>query len=263
MNLAIKTQNGVNLLFRVVLILAIVKALWMAVLFYLPKGGVDKIDVKTTSFYDKYRLSKAFGIVSAPKNAGESQAATVYKFENAQLQGTYVSKELSFAIIKEGDAVELIGQEETYKGFILESVGAKEAVFSKDGAKYKISIDEDKEIKAPAQNEIIGEEIVRFVPRKEVKKYTTDLQSVWKSISIQEIVDKGKLQGFRVVKIEKGSIFEKLGLAKEDVIIGANNKIFANYAEVLDFYKNMDKIDSLKIIFKRNNEQKELEYEIY
>lgn len=263
MNLAIKTQNIANLLFKIVMILVIIKAFWLGIAFYFQQDGIDKIAVETKSFYDKYRLSKAFGVVASAQTAQAQPQAALYKLDNIELQGTFVSKDLSFVTIKDDKEILIVAKQEQYKGFLLEEVKPKEAIFSKEGKKYKISLAEDEEISPPAQNQIMGDDVVRFVPKKEVKKYTSDIKNIWKNISIKEIVEKGKLKGFLVTRIEPNSVFAKLGLAKDDVIIGANNKIFATYSEVFDFYNKMDKIDSLKIIFKRNNEQKELEYEIY
>jgi len=263
MNLNFKTQSVVGFVFKIAIIFALAKGAWIGVLFYLQKNPVDKIEVQSKSFYDKYRLSKAFGIAQVVQSAAQIKQAEVLKLDNIELQGVFASKELSFVTIKDANIVEIIEKNANYKGFVLKEVNPFGAIFEKDGLRYELLLDKEKMPQTIKPTQIMGDDVVRFVPRKEVKSYTGNIQNIWKQIGIKEIVEKGKLQGFRVTRVEPGSVFEKLGLAKEDIIIGANNKIFVTYSEVLEFYKNMDKIDSIKLIFKRDNQQKELEYEIY
>jgi len=53
-----------------------------------------------------------------------------------------------------------------------------------------------------------------------------------------------------------------LGLQVNDIIIKANNVRFVSYADVLNIYKHIDKLDALQLVVMRNNQEVELVYEI-
>lgn len=262
MNLVIK-QSTISLFLKIVVLIIVVKASWVVVSFFLPKQGIDKIAIETNSFYDKYRFAKAFALKGGTVNSvAGSEQGPVYKLDTIKLQGIYVSQEQSFVAVQDGQSIEMISKQEVYKGYTLTEVFPLKAIFTKDGARYEISLEEEAP-KQPISSEVTGDDVVRFIAKPQIKKHTQDMSNIWKNISIQEIVEKGKLEGFKVTKIEPNSIFGKLGLQVGDIIIGANNKRFATYSDVLKLYQEIDKIDNLKLTFIRDKQEKELEYEIY
>jgi len=262
MNIAIK-QNGVNLFLKIAIVVVIIKIAWIAASFFLPKNGIDKISFETKNFYDKYRVSKAFGLIGSAVDVSlSSDSLPIYKLDNMKLQGVYISKEQSFIAVRDGESTEIISKKEVFKGYLLDEVLPLKAIFIKDGAKYEISLEEEP-AKQPAKADVMGDDVVRFVSKPQIQKYTQDVRNIWKSISIDELVEQGKLEGFRVTKIDPSSVFGKLGLQVGDVIVGANNKRFVSYSDVLNLYKEINNIDNLKLTFIRDKQEKELEYEIY
>jgi len=262
MNSVIK-QNTISLFFKIMVLSIVIKAGWVIASFVLPKQGIDKIAIETTSFYDKYRFSKAFGLKNdVVNNVTGSEQGPIYKLDMMKLQGIYISKEQALVAIQDGQSIEIITKQETFKGYTLAEVLPLKAIFIKDGARYEISLEEEVATK-PTLPEVSGDEVVRFIAKPQIKKHTQDMSNIWKNISIQEIVEKGKLEGFKVTRIEPASIFGKLGLQVGDIIIGANNKRFVTYSDVLKLYQEIDKIDNLKLTFIRDKQEKELEYEIY
>jgi len=262
MNIVIK-QNFVALLLKIVVLVILVKASWVVASFFLPKFGIDKITVETNSFYDKYRFAKVFGLKNSVINSVTgAEQGPIYKLDSMKLQGIYISKEQSFVAVQDGQSIEIVATQAAYKGYVLAEVLPLKAIFTKDGARYEISLEEEAP-KQPVSTEVGGDDVVRFIAKPQIKKHTQDMSSIWKNISIQEIVEKGKLEGFQVTKIEPNSIFGKLGLQVGDIIVGANNKRFVTYSDVLKLYQEIDKIDNLKLTFIRDKQEKELEYEIY
>ena len=63
--------------------------------------------------------------------------------------------------------------------------------------------------------------------------------------------------------VKKDSLFAKLGLRKGDIITGVNGKKLKSVSQVFKIYNNMDKLDSLKLTITRDNQEKELEYEVF
>jgi type II secretion system protein C len=261
MNLVIK-QSTISLFLKVVVLIIVVKACWVIASFFLPKQGIDKIAIETTSFYDKYRFAKAFGLKNDVPNIAGAEQGPIYKLDSMKLRGIYVSKEQAFVAIQDGTSIEIISRNEVYKGYTLAEVFPLKAIFTKEGARYEVSLEEEV-AKKPVLADVSGDDVVRFIAKPQIKKHTQDMSTIWKNISIQEIVEKGKLEGFKVTKIEPTSIFGKLGLQVGDIIIGANNKRFVTYSDVLKLYQEIDKIGNLKLTFIRDKQEKELEYEIY
>ncbi len=52
------------------------------------------------------------------------------------------------------------------------------------------------------------------IERKLLSSYTNDVDKIWKNIGIEEHKSGGKLDGFKVNFVKKGSVFEKLGLKR-------------------------------------------------
>jgi len=64
------------------------------------------------------------------------------------------------------------------------------------------------------------------------------------------------------IRIDPNSKFATLGLRKGDVIIKANNIPLKSYRDAMNVYKNINKFDAINIVVMRNNQEKELVYEI-
>jgi len=53
-----------------------------------------------------------------------------------------------------------------------------------------------------------------------------------------------------------------LGLQRGDIILKANGVALTSYNAAFKFYKNINKLETLSLLIKRGNEEKELIYEI-
>ena len=65
-----------------------------------------------------------------------------------------------------------------------------------------------------------------------------------------------------MTRVVRGSKMAALGLQKNDVIIRANNIELTSLKSVTDLYANMKNINAIEIVVLRNNQEKELVYEI-
>jgi len=100
---------------------------------------------------------------------------------------------------------------------------------------------------------------VTRVSRADISHYRKNPTQVWRDISITPL--KGG-KGFKVTRVSKNSKMAALGLMKGDVIIRANNVDSVSYKDALELYQNIDTIDEMQIVVLRNNQEKELVYEI-
>ena len=103
---------------------------------------------------------------------------------------------------------------------------------------------------------------VKNVSRNDISYYSKNPTKIWKEISIKPLKNGKKLKGFKVTRVVQGSKMAELGLQKNDVIIRANNVELNSLKSVTDLYSNIKNIKAIEIVVLRNNQEKELVYEI-
>jgi len=277
MNLDISrySKTAVTLL----ILAAIAKALSLSSIYFLNRSGVSQtVDNSYTMPYKSYRFSKPFGIVDVVVKSEDIVKVNqpVYNLSSLELKAIYkTSKNGSdggFIVALDntkGKRSVFIKMLSEYNGYTLKELTNEKATFERNGQKYKLEFKKKKsssliqEPIARPNRQKYSDDVIRAVSKSEVHKYTKDFKSIWKSISIKEVKQNGKIDGFKVTSIKQGTIFDKLGLKKDDIIISVNNKPMKSYASAFKIYKDVKTMTSLKITVKRNNQTKDLEYEIY
>jgi type II secretion system protein C len=246
-------------------ILIFIKLLMLVPLYWLPHHGVNTVPSTEESFYQKYRISKSFGI-TPQKQSVAKKTAPIYKLDSLKLKAIYDDPENAFIAVEDGKKLVLISMKEEFKGYTLIEVHSGHAIFEKSSKRYELKFKEDKsaqKVISQAEPEVVKTEDAVFIKRNEIKHYAKNFDDIWKNIKIKELIENRKLKGFEVTWVKKKSVFDKLGLLKGDIIVGVNDKTFKSVSQVFKLYNNMDKLDSLRLTIMRNNEKKELEYEIF
>ena len=85
---------------------------------------------------------------------------------------------------------------------------------------------------------------------------------IWNNIEIIEIKNGEIIDGFKINRVNKDSVFTKIGLKEGDIIKMVNNSIISSYADALKVYGNMENTRYINMQILRNNEVVELNYEI-
>ncbi len=246
------------------IIAVVVKLLSLVLLFVLPHHGIDRVEVEEQSLYNSYKPSKAMDLLLEKKVIKKEEP--VYKLSSIVLKGIYDDPDTPFVAVQEGNDIVMIGLNEVYKGYKLVDVLADRAIFEKSAKRYEVYFKDenlDEGAITEAEPEIIADGAAVFVKRKEIKYYSKNFDAIWKNIKIKEVIEKKRLKGFEVTWVKKDSLFSKLGLLKGDIIIGVNGRILKSISQVFKIYNNMDKLDSLKLKILRDNQEKELEYEVF
>ncbi len=242
----------------------VIKALMLGVLFFLPKQGIEQVQIPERALYASYKPSAAFGLQG--KKVEKPKEEPVYRLDNLTLQGLYDDPVSPFIAVAEGSNVMMIGLNEDFKGYKLVEVKSDRAIFEKAGKRYEITF-KDTPIKtgsiSAAEPEVIADDAAVFVKRNEIKYYANNFDAIWKNVKIKEIIKEKRLEGFEVEWVKEKSVFEKLGLIKGDIITAVNGQKLKSISQVFKLYNNMDKLDSLKLTIMRDNQEKELEYEIF
>ncbi|BCD68952.1 PDZ domain-containing protein [Nitratiruptor sp. YY09-18] len=268
MNITIN-QSFFKWILHIVVIALIAKIASLVLFFILPHFGINHEPKYTINLYRNYHVAKAFGIVPVEVRK-QVQKKPAYKLTNIKLKALYAENGKGVIAIEEKGKLIFLATGESFNGYKLINVYPDRAVFEKDGKHYELKL-EEKNLQgkySPSLQEqmLYNPDEVKFaVLKRDIDRYKKHLNEIWKNISIQEQIDPQtkRLKGFKVVDVKKDSIFAKIGLKKGDIIIGANNKTFTSYSDVLRLYNNIDKYNSIKITILRNKQKKDLEYEIY
>jgi general secretion pathway protein C len=215
------------------------------------------------------RLEKAFGINQNKTSKTEVKSSQSFSMEQFILKGLYGNDKKGFIIIAQKSNptnTEIVSLGDVYNGYKLVAIKTNYVMFQKNNKDYKLELNETKEIfKSPKVNikQIDQEEKDNFtLTKSQIKSFIADPSKIWRNIKINDYKVDGELKGFKVEWIKKGSFFEKLGVKKGDVIIRANNMELTSYKAVMDLYAKWQKMDMISIVVLRDNEQKELFYEI-
>ena len=263
------SENILSTIFKLVIIFVVVKASMVGLLFFLPHTGVEKSEVPDVSPpYVRFNIKNAFYKKEVKKKRVVKPREPLYKIDNMELTGIYMESEKSGYVVfydKNDKKQHILSISEEYKGYKLDRLLKYQAIFTRNGKSYKLTFKKDSSIPIDKSPDVYIEddEPVRMVPKKLINKYRTDFKAIWKNISINEVVKNGKITGFKIYNIKKGSVFDQLGLKRGDIIVEVNEKPMNSYKTAFDIYQNISKYRDLKIKILRNGVEKEFYYEVY
>lgn len=101
------------------------------------------------------------------------------------------------------------------------------------------------------------------IDRADLNRYMDDLPNLlMQARAIPNVVD-GTVQGFKVVDIQEGSIWETLGLKKNDVIKGVNGEAVNSPAKAMELYNSLIGDSNVEIGIERDGQTDTLNYTIF
>lgn len=99
--------------------------------------------------------------------------------------------------------------------------------------------------------------------RKEIEGYTQNLAQVLQQArAIPETGPSGEVLGFRVVDIQAGSVFEKLGIKKGDLIRGVNGRRLDSVSKAMELYNTLRAENTIAVDIERNGRSETLSYSL-
>ena len=259
---------------RLLVLLLIAKVISLVVWWYLPSEGVE-LNAKK-SYLAKYQrvdfrnmLIKAK--VETPTTKVETTSAL--SIDSLVLKGLYGSQFNGYAIVAKKSALKktkIVAVGEEYAGYKLKEIAIDHVIFTKNAKDFILELQKSKGkfnssiTRVNNSHEEDDAEISeKVVTRSDIKYYSKNPSKIWKDIAIFPVKKSGRIEGFKVTRIKKGSKMAQLGLRKGDIMIRANNVKLTSFNDALKLYKNINKIDTIEIIVLRNNEEKEIIYEIH
>ncbi|GHV01565.1 hypothetical protein AGMMS49521_2050 [Campylobacterota bacterium] len=236
---------------------------------FLPSESVEMVSVQPFNFFRSYPFDRALAI-RAKAGGGEAVVPSQPSSVTATLSGLVIkaiyaeSDKRGFVILQDGKELVFVANDESIRGYTLKEVEPKRAVFVRGGMNYELKLQE-KELAmtvAPASAQGEGKQTKTSVTKDELSVYRDNPNKIWESIGIQPITLDGQFKEFRVVFVKAGSVFAQLGLQRGDVLKSANGIELDGYASAMRIYSEIDTIDQLQLTIIRNNQQRELVYEI-
>ena len=252
--------------------IALLKIASLVGLFFLPKSGVDKAS-SSNSYNAKYYNYRVATILEDKKEPITTTQQVVTKsLTGVILKAIFAKKDgTGFIIIEESNIKKtyVLSIGEKYKEFVLSKIFPNQAIFTLNGQEYTLMIDKkmtnftppkDSKSAISPQDTTISSTAVN---RNDIDYYVNNFDKIWENVAIKEKREGGKIVGFLITHINTNSIFNKLGLRLGDLIVAVNNKELKSYQDAFAVYKQVEHLRELKITVKRDNQLKDIEYEIY
>ena len=264
-------DHSLRIFNRFALPVVIAMSLSTALLPFLPTTSREHPQVSVTPFYDLYRLGALFGLRVDEKGVEMKKVLReVLTPIPHRLTAIYSDGTNAFVAINDGSSTTFVDYGTMYKNlYRLVSISQTSAVFLAYGKRMTLQLGED-------GNLSIKETVSTFVPiqnssgapssytlsRAMIDRYNENLGETWKNFSLKEVTAQGKTTGFRVEKIAEATPFALLGLQMGDIITSIDNKPLNSYAAAFAAYQIALRQSAIKITILRNNQPKDLEYEI-
>jgi general secretion pathway protein C len=200
---------------------------------------------------------------------------------NVRLRGTAVrDKGESFAVIEDRNT----RKEDLYRiGDIILGEAKVVQIFEsrvillRDGEKETLELFVEKEPPKRRRSEVVssqspppvlGKGIRRLganrwsVSREEVESAKANLSQLMTQVRIVPNFAEGKPDGFRLLSIKRGSLFDRLGLRNGDVIRRINGVFLDNPQKVFELYEELESGQSISVDILRGKREQTFNYEL-
>jgi len=254
---------------NIVFLILSAKILSLAIWWYLPDSGIEaKKNEACQMPYQHIRFNAMLLPISNKILSNTKKRVVTTDINTLVLKGLYGNQNFGYAIVAEKrmpTKTSVVAVGERYKGYKLIAIYLNYVVFSKNGIDYKLKLQQNAR---RSNNRERVTKVMSFEPeekvvsRSDIQHYEQNFSEIWRDIAIDEIRKNGQIEGFRVQRVRPGSKMAELGLQKGDIIVEANNVKLSSYNAVMKLYKNIHNIDTIDLLIKRGNQEKEITYEI-
>ncbi len=279
-------KSTINIAIAALLALLVAKAVWVFMQYkVLPKSGVDlpKSSGLKKLFYH-YNLASKKDKPKIVKNNNPRPQPPKPKIEKITkfiLKGIYNAQDKKVILVDYQGKSYALNLGESIEGYKFVRLYPDHAIFKKDGKEYRLDLfKKNKQSRRsysqpvhtvvnntpqPKKNkkvEPIKEGDTTIIPKTLFNKYKGDYRAIRRNINAVPNMVNGKLNGFKISFVRRGSDFDKLGLKRGDIITAINGEPLDNFRVPLEFFNNADSLTAATLTIKRGNEIKELEYEV-
>jgi len=259
-------------------IILLVKIVWTTLSFmFLPNSGEEfSSKVKVKALYYRVRLSNNTMNTIKPI-VRKTPKRVVSSMRGIKLIALYNASDRLVITVEKNRKASVLTKGDKIDGFLLTSAGSDYAIFTKNAKEFKLTLNATKTIgsqiiqnKQPRRTatrinstkEIKEENGIKVVNRSLLTSYISNPKKIWKDIGISENKINGKLNGFKINYVKRGSDFEKLGLKRGDLLTAINAEKLDNIGAVMGLYGDINNIENLTLTVERNGKSEDIEYEI-
>jgi len=258
------------------------KLIWIAIsLIFLPKSGEEFNEgSKAKALYYRVKLRNNASVIAPIATRKTPKRVQTSSMRGIKLLALYKSTDIVVVTVEKNRKTFVLGKGENIEGWVLEGAGQNYALFKKGGKEEKLALKSVKitnnqistvssrkqvsrtpQIKQSTKG-IVEQDGIKMINRNLLIDYTKKPEKIWKDIGIGENKVNGKLNGFKINYVKRGSDFEKLGLKRGDLLMAINAEKLDNIAAVMSFYKDINNIENLTLTIERNGKSEDIEYEI-
>lgn len=267
-------ERQARLVNRILLPATVALVMTTAMRPWLASAPTEHPRIDTPPFYALYRMGALFGLPAGTAMSGPGMTKVtreVFTPAVHRLQAVYIDKSHAFVAVSDGSSTAFIDRGEHYKGiYRLIGVTPVKAVFSAYGRLMPLQLGRDGNLSRketvtqylPGDNETPATRQNYTIPRATVERYSDNMADLWKNMTINEVTFDGKITGFRVDALAPGTLFSLLGVRQGDILTAVDNKPLDSYAAAFSAYRTALERPAIKISVIRNNQPKDLEYEI-
>lgn len=113
----------------------------------------------------------------------------------------------------------------------------------------------------PTSGEIQQEGDNFKIPRTEIDKALADISRLYTDIRAVPFFEEGRPSGFKLLSVKRGSLFEKLGMRRGDVLRSVNGKTL-DIQSGLETFNSLKNESEFKLELQRRGEEKTFSYQI-
>lgn len=190
--------------------------------------------------------------------AGEADALPISK-KNWKLFGTIVD---SGARKKSRAVIQIDGKEQAYRegesiqGWKIALVQRRSLVLAKGGTRERLVMGD---AASPPKPEGKADE-QKAVSRSRLREEIADVGALMRNVSVSPQAV-GGYRGLRIVALQSGSYLEELGLQKDDLLLGANEKPLTGFGDLAGLGDLADK-DAITLEILRNGKKTIIRYDV-
>lgn len=232
----------------------------------IKKSKVSRRNVVTEPDYSLIISKNIMDIKSESVEPEKVENKPVSDSFEGRLTGVMHGSGNSFAVVIYKEKTYVLREGVEQDGLILVETGYFHAVISVDGARYKIFLEKgsgQKPLKSLKQvSDKTSDTINKRVKRRDVVEKLSDVNSIIKSVFISPFERKGKFLGYRIARMNSGSVLRKIGVEPGDVIIRLNGRRLENPTVFFDALSNAENLNAVTLDIERRGKRKTIYVEI-
>jgi general secretion pathway protein C len=230
--------------FDILLAILLAKVSSIAITSYLPQQSIEYNPSASHSIeYHTYNVSN---IIKGETTVVDSDDVVTESIDSFKLEGIFRRSRGGYIVVSDTKSSSILSINEHFKGYKLIAIKDTQAIFEKRAKKYTLSIRDKIAIKS--QNRAYTSSI----SKQTLLYYSKDVSNILKEIYIKRVS-----KGYKVVNIKKGTVFQRVGLQRGDILLALNDKPLSANIDILAIAKVI-KSKHIKLDILRDNKQKQI-----